>query len=211
MKRIVTVVAASLLALPSAGAQSGRIEGQLVSRGGPVAGAVAYLLAVPGGSPLRSAPTHAVIDQRELRFVPGIVSVTPGSAVEFPNSDDVLHNVFHPGHGTTGFDLGTYPSTEKRAITFTREGAYVILCNVHPEMAAYVHVAASPYRAVSDSTGRFVIPDVPPGPYELVVWHRRALPFTRAVQVARDGATHVALPLEPARRGRGAPPLTIIR
>lgn len=211
MNRGLTLLAGSLLALSSADAQRGRIEGALVSRGAPLENAVAYLVAPPGDPPLRPLPARAMIDQRELRFIPAIVSITPGSAVEFPNSDDVLHNVFHPGHGAHAFDLGTYSSAETRSITFTREGAYVILCNVHPEMAAFVHVAASPHRAVSDTAGHFVMADVPPGRYQLHVWHRRARPVARIVHVGGDSTARVALRLEPIRRGRGAPPVAVIR
>lgn len=118
-------------------------------------------------------PDLVLIDQRNLRFEPRVVVITPGSTVEFANSDSLLHNVFSPGGGSGGFDLGTYPMGEKRARTFPREGINVILCHVHPEMVAYVVVAPTPYRSVTSANGAYRIPEVPAGTYRVHVSLRR--------------------------------------
>jgi hypothetical protein len=38
-------------------------------------------------------------------------------------------------------------------------------------MVAYVHAFNHPYHAVTDTTGAYAIADVPPGEYELTMWH----------------------------------------
>jgi hypothetical protein len=122
--------------------------------------------------------------------------VSPGSTVAFPNSDPVMHDVFHPSTRAGGFDLGMYPQGERRSFTFNDEGAYVIFCHVHPEMVAYVVVVASPYRAVTDDKGRFKLDGVAPGTYHLRTWHRRLRTQDHVISVAANGAVRVNLTLK---------------
>lgn len=151
-------------------AAQGSLAGRVTQEAEPVPGAVIYL--VPEGPAASPPTTSPVIDQRNLRFRPPLVVVTPGSVVAFLNSDSLLHNVFSPGPGAP-FDLGTYATGEKRERTFADLGTHVILCHVHPEMVAYVVVVPTPWHAVTDSTGRYELRQVPPGPYRVVVALRR--------------------------------------
>jgi len=125
---------------------------------------------------------EAVIDQKGLEFIPHVMPVIKGTQIEFNNSDDVLHNVFSPDKVADRFDLGTYPRNESRSHKFTKEGEAVLLCNVHPEMEAYVVVLQNPYFSLTDEDGNFVISDIPPGTYEITAGmrninanHRRSL------------------------------------
>ncbi|MBI4521480.1 MAG: hypothetical protein HY701_11630 [Gemmatimonadetes bacterium] len=169
--------------LPCA-AGAGSVEGRVTAVNARVAGSVVFLVPENAGPYPPSAP--ALIDQVNLRFVPRVVVVTPGSTVQFRNSDPILHNVFSPRGPGEGFDLGTYPRGERRARTFTDPGFHVILCHVHPEMAAFVAVVPSPYHAVVDEAGRFRIETVPAGRYTLHVWSRRREPDGLPV-VVREG------------------------
>lgn len=189
--------------------QVARIEGRVTRQGLPVDDAVVFLVPADGRATPETSPERAVIDQRDLSFVPAVVAVSPGSTVAFPNSDPVLHNVFHPG-GSSGppFNLGTYPGTERRAVTFEHEGVYVILCHVHPEMSAYVVVTDSPYRAVSDEDGRFAIDDIVPGHYRVKVWHRRAAEQEFRVVLTPGELRAINPALAGPRRRRGSTPGT---
>ena len=177
-------------------AQGGVIEGTVTVPSARKDGVVLYLVpdARSGGAAV--APVNAAMDQRELRFVPHVIAVTPGSTVNFSNTDRVRHNVFHPMEHGAGFDLGTWPPGESRSHTFTTQGAFVILCNVHPEMVGYVVVVASPYRAVTDGEGRFRIEGVAPGSYRLRSWRRGLATREEGVTVTAGGVTRVALPLK---------------
>lgn len=130
-----------------------------------------------------------MIDQRHLRFAPTVLAVAPGTVVEFKNSDPILHNVFSPPRLGADFDLGTYPQDESRARRFNQPGNYVILCHVHPEMAAWVIVGRSPYVAVADDAGLFAIQSVPPGAYTVRVWFRRREFDAGTLSVAPDATT----------------------
>lgn len=192
-----SVVLAGALCSPHArlGAQRGVVSGTVAAPAPGMGGVVVYLYRAGLARVPAIAPVGAQIDQRDLQFVPRVIAVSPGSTVSFPNSDPVMHNVFHPStHG--GFDLGTYPQGERRSFTFDDEGAYAIFCHVHPEMVAYVVVVASPYRAVTDGAGRFRLAGVAPGTYHLRTWHRRLRTQDKVVSVAANGAVRVNLRLE---------------
>jgi plastocyanin len=192
-----------LLQLAAAGAgprQTGAVEGALRAADLRAAGAVVYLVPAVGLVP--TASDTVVLDQRELRFEPRVLAVQAGTTVEFLNSDPILHNVFSPRSRDDGFDLGTYPHGDSRPHTFTDPGAYVILCNVHPEMVAYIVVVPTPYHVVVDDESRFRLAALPPGRYTLAVWHYRAAPLERTVEIAAGTVLHVDLDLARASRAR---------
>ncbi|MBI3567068.1 MAG: carboxypeptidase regulatory-like domain-containing protein [Gemmatimonadetes bacterium] len=187
---------ASLGAAAAAQAQRGTVEGTVTVPSARITGVVVYL--VPDSAPAAPAvePADAGMDQRDLRFLPRVVVVTPGSTVVFSNTDQVRHNVFHPMQHNDGFDLGTWPPGESRRYTFKAQGAYVILCNVHPEMVGYVVVVATPYRAVTDDEGRFRIEGVAPGSYRLRTWHRWLATREERITVLADGVVRLTLALK---------------
>lgn len=192
-RTLAALLAAWMLPQAGAHAQGGAIHGVITAPDAGISGIVVYLIPA-AAAPAAAPPVTADVDQRDLRFVPRVVAVTPGSTVYFSNSDPVLHNVFHPlQHG--GFDLGTYPQGERRSFTFGEEGVYVIFCHVHPEMVGYVVVLASPYRAVTDEGGRFRIAGLPPGTYHLRTWHRRLRTHDQVVTIPSNGAVRVDLSL----------------
>ena len=57
------------------------------------------------------------IAQKGAMFSPHILPVLVGTTVEWPNYDDILHNVFSFSE-TKPFDLGLYKSPELKQIAF---------------------------------------------------------------------------------------------
>jgi len=142
---------------------------------------------VPGGK----APARATMAQRDERFSPHILPVMQGATVEFPNEDDVYHNVFSlsPTAGKNGFDLGRYPKGSSKSWTFDRPGTVQVSCHIHSDMSAVVLVLSNPFFASPDDNHRFSIDDVPEGDYTIVAWHERIRPITRHVHVAAGQTT----------------------
>jgi hypothetical protein len=66
-----------------------------------------------------------------------------------------------------------------------------VFCSIHPQMAAYVMVLETPYFAVSDARGRFVIAGVPAGTYRYRAWRPGAPIITDSVTVTADTELHV--------------------
>lgn len=181
----------ALIAVAAAAhAGTGTVKGT-VSRAGtpptPLPDAV-VMVEGPGGPP---ASGHAVMDQRHQQFVPRVLAVPVGTTVDFPNSDQVLHNVFSASPAKR-FDLGMYPQGESRSTTFDSPGVVHVQCNVHSRMEGFVVVHTNPYAAVTDAHGGYTIPNVPAGSYQVRVWHEDAAEQRLPVTV-QDGEV---LPLD---------------
>lgn len=116
---------------------------------------------------------HVTMDQIELVFIPHVLPILKGTTVDFLNNDDVAHNVMTPDDVADKMNLGTWAKGEIRSYTFNKLGAAVMLCNVHPEMEAWVVILSTPYFAETDKEGNYTIENVPPGEYTLKVWNKK--------------------------------------
>jgi plastocyanin len=126
---------------------------------------VVYLKNVPG-----TYKTQKVsMDQRAMKFIPHILTITQGDTVKFLNNDNVAHNVYSPDGES--YNLGTFKQNEDASYTYKKPGVYAQLCSIHPEMLAYVFVGQNPYASAVDAKGHYEIKGVPPGTYQLAVWN----------------------------------------
>ena len=177
-------------------AVAGEIKGKVTAQHQKSAGDIAvYVDAIPGKTftPPTTAP---VADQKHMTFVPHIVVVLKGTTVDFLNSDPVGHNVYWPnisGNKKLAHNMGTWPQGQKKSFTFNDLGVAPLLCNVHPEMSGYVVVAPTPYFAVTDKEGNFVIKDIPDGAYTLKTWSEVGKPATQAVTVSGSTAATITV------------------
>jgi plastocyanin len=126
---------------------------------------------VTGNSPVQS---QKQITQTNKSFEPHITVVQVGAAVQFPNRDPFLHNVFSLFDGKR-FDLGFYEAGSSKAVHFDRAGVSFLFCNIHPEMSAAVIAVDTPYFGISNRAGKINISNVPDGRYQLNVWYERSL------------------------------------
>jgi len=136
------------------------------------------------------------MDQRNNTFVPHVLAVRAGQEVEFLNSDKVAHNIFWPsisGNKKMSHNMGTWPSGQKREFKFDTAGVVPLLCNVHPEMSAYIVVSPTPYFAVTDADGSYKIANVPEGQYTVTAWHEGMKPQSKPAKVGGDTTLDFAL------------------
>lgn len=146
---------------------------------------VVFLESTPVLTAYPKTPGHARMDQRDEQFVPRLLAITTGSTVEFPNSDTTFHNVFSLSRTRT-FDLGRYPPGRNGAIRFDRPGIVPVFCDIHSHMSAYILVFDHPFFAVSDTSGRYAIRDIPAGTYGLGVWSELGQARTRRITIGAD-------------------------
>ena len=178
---VLIVVIAGFTLASSAGTISGQVSG--------ISGqSVVYVDAISGKT-FPAPAEHPVIDQKGLVYQPHVTAVLVGTTVDFLNSDSVAHNVFWTsigGNKKLGHNLGTWPKGEKKSFKFDAPGAVPILCNVHPEMSAYLVVVPTPYFATSDQAGNYKIENVPDGSYTVIAWHEGAKNQSKPVSVSGD-------------------------
>jgi plastocyanin len=181
-----------LLTVACAIAQAGDISGKVTAGKGI---SVVYVEAIAGKTfPAPAKPLQ--IDQKSLLFQPHILVAPVGATVEFLNSDKVQHNIFWPaisGNKKLGHNLGTWPTGEKRAFKFETPGIVPLLCNVHPEMSAYVIVTPTPFYAETDEAGTFKIANVPDGSYTVTAWHEGFKTQSKPVMVSGEAKADFTL------------------
>lgn len=170
-------------------AHAATIRGEVKARGIRKAqDIVVYIRQAPGSFPAPAKPVP--MDQKDMLFIPHVLPLVRGTTVEFLNSEvKVQHNVFSPDEVAGRFNLGTYPPGQVRKYTFDKTCpgnntcVAVVLCHVHPEMSAYVLILQNPFFAVTARDGKFTIPNVPPGTYELVAWHEKLKETRQSITV----------------------------
>lgn len=193
INKIVLLVITFLMALP---AFAGDINGKLKCRGvRNCSDAVVYIDKIDEETAVPKE--HAVMDQKNLRFIPHVLPIVAGTTVDYLNGDVVLHNVFTPEKCAEKFNLGTWAKGETRSYTYKdSDCGAVMLCNVHPEMEAWIVVLQNDYFYKTDKDGSYEIKNVPPGKYELKVWHEKLKTKPQSIEVLSDGTVTVDFTLK---------------
>jgi plastocyanin len=141
-------------------------------------------------APVTAPKTLQVITQQDAIFRPRLLPVVVGTTVEWPNKDDIFHNVFSMSESNP-FDLGLYKDPELKKVKFENPGRVDVFCSIHSQMNCVILVLKSPFFAATDKSGRFKIENVPAGTYPLKAWHER-LPFeSKEVVVPEKGEIEI--------------------
>jgi plastocyanin len=205
------VIAPLVFSAALALAQNAEIALSVVDeRGKPVEDAV--IVAAPADAAVRlpPRPREDVVDQIDKEFQPRVKVVTLGSAVSFPNRDNVRHHVYSFS-SPKRFELPLYSGVPAQPVVFDKPGVVVLGCNIHDWMVGYIYVSASPYFAKTDKDGKASIGDLPPRAYVLRVWHPQSEAADDAtnqtVDATRGGRSSASwtLKLKPELRVRRAP------
>jgi plastocyanin/outer membrane murein-binding lipoprotein Lpp len=142
-----------------------------------------------------------VIQQKEKRFVPRWAVVQRGTTIEFPNNDNIYHNVFSLSSGNS-FDLGLYNSaSEAKTHVFNEAGAVDIYCNIHPQMAASTLVVPNRYFSKVKADGTYEIAGVPTGKRKVVAWAPGSHLTAQWVDLGGAGGAELNLKLESKAAG----------
>jgi len=198
----ICIVALAMIVSGRLNAATAAISGSVsVADGAPVTDAVVFVQS-PVPEPDKSRPMQ-VVDQVNKTFVPGLLPIVVGTAVRFPNHDQIHHHVysFSP---TKTFELPLYKGEAAAPVLFDKVGAVKIGCNIHDWMSGIILVLPSRHFAVTDSSGHFVLDDLPAGTYTVVAWHALSKlkpdETAQSVQVGAEVATVTfKLPLAPPR------------
>ena len=131
--------------------------------------------------------------QKDKHFIPHVLAIPVGTTVDFPNADPIFHNAFSNFSGQP-FDVGLYPPGTSKSFTFKHKGMVRVFCNIHSTMSAIIAVLPTQWYVVTQYSGQYNIPNVPPGDYQLRIFHERALPeivqfLERRITVSESGLT----------------------
>jgi hypothetical protein len=130
-----------------------------------------------------------------MLFVPALLPVRAGTVVEFPNHDDMYHNIFSYSP-VKRFDLGRYRHDEKPipSVLFDRPGLVVLRCDIHEHMRGLILVLATPHFTMTGTDGSYRLTGLPPGRYTLKAWIDSRTTLARTVELQEGAPLHVDFP-----------------
>lgn len=167
--------------------------------GKPLADAV--VVATPSGDTAGRSAGGKTSDvaQQGRQFMPYVRAVQAGTAVSFPNRDDVRHHVYSFSPAKV-FELKLYRGTPEKPIVFDKPGVVTLGCNIHDWMLGYIYVTDSPYFGVSGADGHVNMSNLPAGAYVVRAWHPASIASEadsqRGIDVARDTNQELAFKLK---------------
>lgn len=130
-----------------------------------------------------------VLDQSGCRYTPRIFGVRVGQPLEMVNSDATMHNVHAMPMVNQEFNRGMPNQNGRMTQIFTAPEQMVrFKCDLHAWMNAYGGVMPHPFFAVTGADGTFSLTGVPPGKYELAVWHEKLGSATQSIEVGNSRA-----------------------
>jgi plastocyanin len=144
---------------------------------------------LPPADPVQVVTTKK-ITQKGAVFSPHVLPVVTGTIVEWPNHDDIFHNVFSISDAKP-FDLGLYKHPEVKRITFDKPGRIDVFCSIHSAMNCIILVLPTAHFATADERGRYAITNVPAGTYKLKAWHERLPCQVKEVTVPETGEVQI--------------------
>ncbi|MFD1382117.1 methylamine utilization protein [Rhodanobacter aciditrophus] len=127
--------------------------------------------------------TGVTMAQQDRAFIPGLQVVTKGSAISFPNQDDVRHHVYSFSPAKT-FELKLYIGKPKDPVVFDQEGIVELGCNIHDTMLAWVLVTNTSVYGKTDANGLVTFSGQPSDTYDVDVWHR-SFPYGAPFETAQ--------------------------
>lgn len=135
---------------------------------------------------------QTVLGQEKCEFKPHIVLSSPAK-LTLSSSDPMPHNIHTKSvmNPPINITLTKLKRTISASVKFPE--LFEVKCDLHGWMKAFVVVAEHPYYAVTDDAGSFQLRDVPPGTYELEVWHEKLGKQKQAVTVEAGKKTRVEL------------------
>jgi plastocyanin len=140
--------------------------------GKPIADTVVMATPTQGQVKPKKLQNRIVIDQVDKEFVHYVTVIAIGTAVQFPNSDDIRHHVYSFSPAKQ-FELPLYMGTPAKPVVFDKAGVVKLGCNIHDWMVGYLYITDAPYFKTTDKEGKAQLIQLPTGKYNVQLWHPR--------------------------------------
>lgn len=129
-------------------------------------------------------PWTPAIGRRRCYTVPHVLAMQAGQTLYVQNSDRTAHNYNFQTKVNPLVNKAIPPGGGGFEILFKQpEPPFAVKCNQHPWERGYVAVLPHPFFSVTRRNGAFAIEGLPPGDYEVVVWHETFLESRAKVSV----------------------------
>lgn len=155
----------------------------------------------------RSELPTAMMTQKDIQFAPFVLPVVKGTTVKFPNLDTERHYIYSASKSKS-FELAIEVGEEDKSAVFDQVGTIHVICAIHDNMKAYIHVVDTLNYGKSDANGMIKLDGLDAGEYQAVIWHPRLKGNQKKYiqKITLDPTAHTQLtfkiPLKRERRPR---------
>ena len=154
-------------------------------------GGVAYAVIIVKDAAWRTDPLPAEVSNRGCYFEPRVQVAKTGSTVTVRSEDESLHTTHaYDDRARTMFNIAIPVPGMEIQRPLRRPGVVRLECDSHGWMRGWLYVT-NDIASVTGLDGRFEISDVPPGSYELEIWHERYGGTSQTVTVTAGGLEEV--------------------
>ena len=142
-----------------------------------VGNALVWLVGVTHG-PRDGAPRRINLTLDDCHFEPRVFVAAVGATLIVSHRDDMLTRLRFEDHGRTSAPRAIIGFTDPGQVVpnsdvLSKPGLVEVRDENHSWVRGFIAVAPHPFVAVTESSGEFQFDGVPPGTYQLVVWHER--------------------------------------
>ena len=170
------------------GGKPGPNEALVLGSGGTMGNIIVWVSkGLPAGKTWPAPKNPVVLDQDGCVYKPHVMGIMVGQTYRILNNDGILHNIHTLPKINPAFNRGQPATVKEMTTSFPKpENMFQVKCDVHPWMSAYIGVFTHPFFSVTGTDGKFTIPDLPAGTYELTAWHERLGTQTASITVAAN-------------------------
>jgi plastocyanin len=148
-----------------------KVDQSLIVNNGNLANAVVTITDIKKGKKMETK--KVTLDQNTCEYKPHVLAFPAGSTVEITNPDGILHNVHSYSKVNTPFNMAQPKFKKSMDVKVEKPEVIEVKCDVHGWMHGWLVATPNPYFAVTDNSGTFKLTDVPPGTYNVEVWHEK--------------------------------------
>ena len=167
---------------------------------GRVKWAFVYVKSGLEGKTFEVPKAKAVVQQAGCHYSPHVLGIMVGQDLVIRSGDPVIHLPHVAPKNNREWAFSQAKVGEERTKTFTAPEVMVrLICDVHRWMEAWIGVLDHPFYAVTDAAGKFEIKGLPPGAYEIEVWHEKYLPVVQKIEIGAAAPKPLAFELSERR------------
>ena len=132
-----------------------------------------------------------------------VIAVMVGQGIKVINEDPTNHNIHGFPKINQQFNFSQAQKGMEKVVNLGKAEDFKIKCDVHNWMGAHAFVMTHPFFAISDEEGNYEIKNVPPGTYDIKIWHETLAPkgiVKKGVKVEAGKAAQVDEKLKAAKK-----------
>jgi len=130
-----------------------------------------------------AVPEPATLKYEKCRYVPHVLGLVRGQKLRVTSVDDTMHNLHYLGKRNPSINVVLRKGDVRDAV-FKKPEVAMFKCDVHGWESCVVHVHPHPIFTVTDEHGRFSLPKLPDGKYEIVAVHEKHGRVAKTIVVA---------------------------